>query len=102
MVYGSAATGYRPPAYNPRPFTPAQAVEVGNEEMTAYELGVKADMLNHTLRTNVALFYSDYNKRIVPIGGTECVGPAGQPDRSGSGAGLQRQHLLCDHFADFL
>jgi len=75
MVYGSAATGYRPPAYNPRPFTPAQAVEVGNEEMTAYELGIKADMLNRTLRTNLAIFYSDYNKRIVPIGGTECVGP---------------------------
>jgi outer membrane receptor protein involved in Fe transport len=25
MLYASAATGYRPPAYNPRPFTPAQA-----------------------------------------------------------------------------
>jgi iron complex outermembrane recepter protein len=75
LIYGSAATGYRPPAYNPRPFTPDQAVAVGAEEMTAYELGIKADMLNNTLRTNVALFYSDYNKRIVPIGGTECTGP---------------------------
>jgi iron complex outermembrane recepter protein len=80
LLYGSAATGYRPPAYNPRPFTPDQAVAVGNEEMTAYELGVKADMLNNTLRTNVAIFYSDYNKRIVPIGGTECPPPVpGQP-----------------------
>ncbi len=84
MAYASAATGYRPPAYNPRPFTPDQAVQVGNEEMTAYEVGLKADMLNHTLRTNIALFYSDYNKRIVPIGGTECVGPTANPSDPGA------------------
>jgi iron complex outermembrane receptor protein len=84
MAYASAATGYRPPAYNPRPFTPDQAVQVGNEEMTAYELGLKADMLNNTLRTNIAVFYSDYNKRIVPIGGTECVGPAANPSDPGA------------------
>jgi iron complex outermembrane recepter protein len=75
LIYGSAATGYRPPAYNPRPFTPAQAVQVGGEQATAYELGVKADMLQKTLRTNLAVFYTDYHDRIVPIGGTECVGP---------------------------
>jgi len=82
MAYVSAATGYRPPAYNPRPFTPAQAVAVGGEEMTAYELGLKADMFDRKLRANVAVFYSDYNKRIVPIGGTECIPPfvtAGTP-----------------------
>ncbi len=75
MTYVSAATGYRPPAYNPRPFTPAQAVAVGGEEMTSYELGLKADLFDRKLRTNIALFYSDYNKRIVPIGGTECIPP---------------------------
>jgi len=72
LLYGSVSTGYRPPAYNPRPFTAAQAVAVGGEEMTAYELGVKADLFNRTLRANAAIFYSDYNKRIVPIGGTDC------------------------------
>src|SRR5205823_669413 len=70
LIYGSASTGYRPPAYNPRPFTATQAVVVGGEEMTSYELGVKADLFNRTLRTNAAVFYSDYDKRIVPIGGT--------------------------------
>ena len=73
LIYGSASTGYRPPAYNPRPFTATQAVVVGGEEMTSYELGVKADLFNRTLRTNAAVFYSDYDKRIVPIGGTECI-----------------------------
>jgi iron complex outermembrane receptor protein len=84
MVYGSAATGYRPPAYNPRPFTPAQAVAVGGEEMTAFELGMKADLFDKKLRTNFAVFYSDYNKRIVPIGGTECIPPLVDPSTPGA------------------
>jgi iron complex outermembrane receptor protein len=84
MVYGSASTGYRPPAYNPRPFTASQAVAVGGEEMTAYEIGMKADMFDRKLRANVALFYSDYNKRIVPIGGTECIPPLVAPSTPGA------------------
>ena len=84
LVYASAATGYRPPAYNPRPFLPSQAVAVGGEEMTSYELGVKADMFNRTLRANAAVFYSDYNKRIVPIGGTECATPPVPADTPGA------------------
>jgi iron complex outermembrane receptor protein len=84
MLYASAATGYRPSAYNPRPFTPAQAVAVGGEEMTAYELGLKADLFDRKLRTNIAVFYSDYNKRIVPIGGTECIPPLVAPGTPGA------------------
>jgi iron complex outermembrane receptor protein len=84
MIYASAATGYRPPAYNPRPFTPAQAVAVGGEEATAYELGVKADLFDNTLRANIAVFYTDYNKRIVPIGGTECIPPFVDPSTPGA------------------
>ena len=84
MLYASAATGYRPPAYNPRPFTPAQAGPVGGEEATAYELGVKSDLFDHTLRANVAVFYTDYNKRIVPIGGTECVSDPVDPSTPGA------------------
>jgi iron complex outermembrane receptor protein len=75
LVYGSAASGYRPPAYNPRPFTPAQAVEVGGEEATSYELGFKSDLFDRRMRLNLAAFYTDYNQRIVPIGGTECIPP---------------------------
>jgi iron complex outermembrane receptor protein len=84
MIYGSAATGYRPGAYNPRPFTAAQAQPVDGEEMTAYELGVKADLFEKRLRVNAALFYSDYDKRIVPIGGTECVPPLVDPSTPGA------------------
>lgn len=84
MIYGSAATGYRPGAYNPRPFTAAQALPVDGEDMTAFELGVKADLFDRKLRANLALFYSDYDKRIVPIGGTECVPPLVDPSTPGA------------------
>ena len=73
LVYTSASTGYRPPAFNPRPFQPSQFVAVSGESLKAYEVGEKADLLDRRLRVNVALFYSDYIHRIVPVGGTDCL-----------------------------
>lgn len=76
MVYASAASGYRPEAYNPRPFQTTQFVSVDGEEAESYELGVKGDFLNNTLRLNAALFYTDYKQRITGAGGTECLADA--------------------------
>ncbi len=73
MAYASASTGYRPPAFNPRPFQASQYVAVKGENMTAYEVGIKSDWLDHRLRANLAGFYSDYKQRIVPVGGIECL-----------------------------
>jgi iron complex outermembrane recepter protein len=73
LTYASVSTGYRPPAYNPRPFQPTQFVAVKGENMTAYELGFKSDLFDRKLRANIAGFYSDYKQRIVPAGGVECV-----------------------------
>lgn len=73
LIYASAATGYRPQAFNPRPFQYTQFVAVEAEEATSYELGLKGDFFDRSLRFNVAGFYIDYNKRIVPVGGTECL-----------------------------
>ncbi|HSD69680.1 MAG TPA: TonB-dependent receptor, partial [Woeseiaceae bacterium] len=84
LVYGSVATGYRPPAYNPRPFTAAQAIAVGGEEAIAYELGFKSDLFDQRLRLNLAAFYTDYKERIVPIGGTECLPPPALPADPGA------------------
>jgi len=42
MAYASAATGYRPQAFNPRPFQVTQFVKVDGEEATSYEVGMKA------------------------------------------------------------
>jgi iron complex outermembrane receptor protein len=72
-AYGSVATGYRPGSYNPRPFQATQVVAVDQEESTAYEVGVKADLFNRRLRANAALFYTDWDTRILPVAGTECL-----------------------------
>ena len=73
MIYASAATGYRPQAFNPRPFQPTQFVQVDGEEATSYELGFKSDFADNRVRVNLAAFYVDYNQRILPVGGTECT-----------------------------
>ena len=96
-VYGSIATGYRPGAFNPRPFQASQLVPVSGEALTAYEIGFKGDLLDRHLRLNLAAFYSDYSRRIVPQGGSECLNdgttghctvPGPQFDQSFLGTGL--------------
>jgi iron complex outermembrane receptor protein len=73
MVYASAATSYRPQAFNPRPFQVTQFVPVDGEEATSFEVGLKSDFADNRVRVNLAAFYVDYNQRILPIGGTECL-----------------------------
>jgi iron complex outermembrane recepter protein len=72
MIYGAVATGYRPGAYNSRPFQWTQVVAVDQEESDSYELGLKTDLFDRTLRANLAAFYVDYGTRILPVAGTEC------------------------------
>jgi iron complex outermembrane receptor protein len=72
LGYVSAATGYRPQSFNPRPFQRTQFVQVDGEEAKSYELGMKGDFLERRLRTNIAAFYIDYAQRIVAVPGTEC------------------------------
>jgi iron complex outermembrane receptor protein len=77
MVYFTASTGYRPPAFNPRPFQASQFVAVQGESMKAYEIGLKSDLLDRKLRVNAAAFYNDYSQRIVPVAGIDCLNVPG-------------------------
>jgi iron complex outermembrane receptor protein len=80
MVYASAATGFRSDGAQPRPFTPGQQKErVPAEELTAYELGMKLDLLDRRLRVNLAFFQDDYDPRVVVSAGTQCNFPS-NPD----------------------
>src|SRR2546429_4287335 len=60
MAYLSVGTGYKSGGDSPRPFSAAQAIGFGPEKLTSYELGLKTDLLNRTLRFNTAVFYNDF------------------------------------------
>ena len=79
LGYVSAATGYRPQSFNPRPFQRTQFVQVDGESAKSYEVGMKGDFLERRLRANVAAFYIDFEQRIVGVGGVECLLAASDP-----------------------
>ena len=113
LAYASWSTGYRPGSYNPRPFQATQVVAVDAEDSEAYELGVKSDWFDRRLRTNVAVFYTDWKTRITPVGGTECLlldptlGTAarlhtGRSEHAGTRDRQPRQRLRSGHVQDLL
>jgi iron complex outermembrane recepter protein len=59
-TYASVSTGFKGGGTNPRPFVATQIVPFADETLTAYEVGAKSDWFDHTLRVNVAAFYSKY------------------------------------------
>ncbi len=60
MTYVQWATGFKGGGISPRPFSAAQAVPFDPEELESYELGVKSDLFDRTLRINASVFYSEY------------------------------------------
>jgi iron complex outermembrane receptor protein len=63
MVYASYSKGFRSGGLNARATGPTSIGPYAPEVVDAYELGLKADWLDRTLRTNVALHYSKYNNK---------------------------------------
>jgi iron complex outermembrane recepter protein len=55
MLYATVSTGYRAGGFNA-----SSDVAYDPEDITAYEVGLKTDLLNRTLRMNFAGFYYDY------------------------------------------
>jgi iron complex outermembrane receptor protein len=72
MVYASAASGSRPPGLTTILNTPRQLSPTSEEDLISYEVGVKADLFDRRLRTNLTAFYMDYNKLATTVFGTEC------------------------------
>ncbi len=80
MTYGQVATGFKGGGINPRPFYPAQAAPFNPETETSYEVGAKTEWLNHHLRLNGDVFYSNYKD--IQGGAVTCPPgyiPAGAP-----------------------
>jgi iron complex outermembrane recepter protein len=75
LFYGSVATGFRSPGFNPRIFTAGQLQEVPGEKAIQYEIGNKSDFFDHRLRANTAIFYIDYQSHLNNTFGTQCDSP---------------------------
>lgn len=97
MVYGSVARGFKAGGYNGGALLDqAEAVVVDPEFLTAYELGLKSELLDGRLRLNAAAFYYDLTDQQVFV--LESVGPglvvqtlsnAGESSVTGGEAELQ-------------
>jgi iron complex outermembrane receptor protein len=61
MVYGSVATGYKSSGLNLNRQDPIFPTVVGAEESTNYEIGIKSEWLDNTLRLNGTVFYTAYD-----------------------------------------
>jgi iron complex outermembrane recepter protein len=75
--YVQTATGYKGGGVNPRPFIPAQALPFDPEKLTAYEVGLKTNLFDNTVRFNTAVFYNDY--RDIQLTLSQCLGIVGLP-----------------------
>ena len=63
MIYASASTGFRSGGFNGRGSSPTTLGPYDPETVTAYEIGLKADWLDRRLRTNFAVFQTDYKNK---------------------------------------
>lgn len=63
-TYFKVASGYRAGGYNARSTTvDSFRSPVDEEELISYELGIKSDLLDRSLRINAALFHLEYTDR---------------------------------------
>jgi iron complex outermembrane receptor protein len=78
MTYAQYSTGYKGGGINPRPIDVTQVITFNPEFLAAYEIGLKSDMLNKTLRLNLSAFYNKYTD-IILVNSGPCCGPLGNP-----------------------
>ncbi len=63
LLYASFSRGFRSGGFNGRSSSPTSLGPYDPETVDAYELGLKADWLNRSLRTNLAFFYTKYEDK---------------------------------------
>ncbi|WP_126173039.1 TonB-dependent receptor [Altericroceibacterium xinjiangense] len=87
-VYGQWSTGFKGGGVNPRPFYAQQVLPFGPETLESYEVGLKSDLFDRTVRLNVAGFYSNYNDiqlalSVCPQAGAAFSRPCALPANAG-------------------
>lgn len=90
LAYVTVGTGFKGGGVTARPFDAAQAINgnFGPESVTAYEAGLKTDLLDRKLRLNIAAFINDYKDIQLPLITCASLGsnaPCGARQNAGSG-----------------
>lgn len=69
LIYGSFSQGYRGSAFNAQAFTAPDQLDIAKPEtVNAFEVGLKSEFLEHTLRLNGAAFWYNYrNQQVVDV-----------------------------------
>ena len=79
MTYAQVSTGFKIGGVNPRAFFPAQALPFGPETLTAYEVGLKADLFDRRVRFNLSGFYNKYRDILVVVASCPLPGVPAAP-----------------------
>jgi len=101
LIYGSISQGYRSGGFSGAATTAAEAC-IGFDEETAitYEIGAKVDWLEGRVRTNVSVFFTDYEDLqvsvIETVGGVPTTTNAADADITG--LELEFQAFVTDQF----
>jgi len=77
MIYANVGTGSRPPGLTTIVNNARQLAPTPGEDLVSYDAGVKAELLDRHLRTNLNVFYIDYKSLATSVQGYECTGQPG-------------------------
>lgn len=60
LLYASFSKGFKSGGWNPRPLSPSEVKRYDQENLTAYEAGIKSRLFDNRMTFNLAGFYSQY------------------------------------------
>lgn len=60
LAYATVSRGFKSGGFNGRPINEGAVSSYDPERVTAYEVGLKSELLDRRIRLNVAAFYNDY------------------------------------------
>ena len=78
MSYAEVSTGFKGGGITPRPYFPEQVISFGPETLRSFEVGMKSEWFDHTLRMNLAAFYQQYNDLQEALNAGDCVDSSGK------------------------
>lgn len=91
MGYASWTTGFKSGGWNARGYSAAELAQFGEEEVDSYELGMRSEWLDHSLRVNVTAFFVEYTDLQIAsvIPGTNIFGTNNAGDSEVKGLELE-------------